>query len=374
MKLWAMLCRPTQDWQVTVENFDNTWSTGRGNGKPLQNPCRENLTNCIKRQKESTPNNKPPRPESVQHAPGEERRTVTISSKKNELAGPKRKWHPVVDISGDGSKIRCCKEQYCKLRGMMRDREAWCPAVRGMAKSWTRLGDWTTTTMKLKLRPLTYTEPLQGPVLEFNFVILYLFFQRGSPFPSVLASGLSLEEDKEGDWREERKEEGEKRRGMSRGGETRGKQVSPQRCWLPSACPGIAVQLLGARAWWHVYCKLEDGTVLGFYSIDSPGPCTAPGLEDVEQKPCDREKFPGGLGCYISPSDHSSSSGMPCTPTWSTQNAERGQEFFRPEAECSWVVSRRMVWDMKPPWSHISAPAPNVLLLLKMYTIEERTN
>ena len=86
--------------------------------------------------------------------------------------------------------------------------------------------------------------------------------------------------------------------------------------------------------------------------IDSPGPRTAPGLEDVEQKPRDREKFPGGLGCYISPSDHSSSPGMPCTPTWSTQNAERGQEFFRPEAECSRVVSRRMVWDTKPPWSH----------------------
>ena len=103
--------------------------------------------------------------------------------------------------------------------------------------------------MKLVFQPLTYTEPLQGPVLEFYFVILYLFFQRGSPLPSVLASGLSLEEHKEGDWREERKEEGgEKRSGMRRGGEARGEQVSPQRCWLPSACPGIAVQLLGARA------------------------------------------------------------------------------------------------------------------------------
>ena len=90
---------------------------------------------------------------------------------------------------------------------MVRDREAWCAAVHGVAKSWTLLGDWTTTTaMKLVFQPLTYTEPLQGPVLEFYFVILYLFFQRGSPLPSVLASGLSLEEHKEGDWREERKE------------------------------------------------------------------------------------------------------------------------------------------------------------------------
>ena len=183
----------------------------------------------------------PPRPEGVQHAPGEEWRTITISSKKNELAGPKRKWHPVVDISGDRSKIQCCKEQYCKLRGMMRDREAWCAAVRGVAKSWTRLGDWTTT-MKLKLRPLTYTEPFQGPVLEFDFVILYLFFQRGSPLPSVLASGLSLEEDKEGDWREERKEE--VRRGEGWGGE--GKRGENKSLPKDAGSPVPALELLSS--------------------------------------------------------------------------------------------------------------------------------
>ena len=26
---------------------------------------------------------------------------------------PKQKEHPVVDVTGDGSKVRCCKEQYC---------------------------------------------------------------------------------------------------------------------------------------------------------------------------------------------------------------------------------------------------------------------
>ena len=26
---------------------------------------------------------------------------------------PKQKQHPVVDVTGDGSKVRCCKEQYC---------------------------------------------------------------------------------------------------------------------------------------------------------------------------------------------------------------------------------------------------------------------
>ena len=60
---------------------------------------------------------------------------------------------------------------------MVRDREAWRAAVQGVAKSWTRLGDSTTaTTMKLKFRPITHTEPFQGAVLEFGFAILYLFF------------------------------------------------------------------------------------------------------------------------------------------------------------------------------------------------------
>ena len=41
MKLWAMLCRATQDGWVMVESSDKTWSTGEGNGKPLQYPCPE---------------------------------------------------------------------------------------------------------------------------------------------------------------------------------------------------------------------------------------------------------------------------------------------------------------------------------------------
>ena len=51
MKLWAMPCRATQDRQVMVESSDKTWSTGEGNGKPLQYSCLENLINSMKRQK-----------------------------------------------------------------------------------------------------------------------------------------------------------------------------------------------------------------------------------------------------------------------------------------------------------------------------------
>ena len=51
--------------------------------------------------------------EGVQYATGEEQRRTTNSPRKNEAAGPKRKWWSVVDVSGDESKIWCCKEQFC---------------------------------------------------------------------------------------------------------------------------------------------------------------------------------------------------------------------------------------------------------------------
>ena len=54
VKLWAMLCSPTQDGQAVVRVPEKTWSTGGGNGKPPQYICCENPMNCIKRQKETT--------------------------------------------------------------------------------------------------------------------------------------------------------------------------------------------------------------------------------------------------------------------------------------------------------------------------------
>ena len=49
MKLWAMTCRAPQDRQVMVEISDKTWSTGEGNGKPLQYSCIENPMNSMNR-------------------------------------------------------------------------------------------------------------------------------------------------------------------------------------------------------------------------------------------------------------------------------------------------------------------------------------
>ena len=109
MKLWAMLCRATQDRQVMVGNSETTWSTGEGNGKPLQYSFLENCMNSIKRQKDRTLKDELPRWVGAHYAPGDEWRN---NSRKNEETEPKQKQHPNMNVTGDGSKVQCCKEQY----------------------------------------------------------------------------------------------------------------------------------------------------------------------------------------------------------------------------------------------------------------------
>ena len=67
----------------------------------------------IKRQKDMTPEDEPRRTEGVQYATGKEWRAITNSSRKNEEMEPKQKQHPVMDMTGGGSKVQCFKEQYC---------------------------------------------------------------------------------------------------------------------------------------------------------------------------------------------------------------------------------------------------------------------
>ena len=105
-----MLCRATQDGQVMVESSDKKVPTGEGNGKPLQYSCLENPRNSMKRQKDRTLKDELPRLVGAQYTTGEEWRN---SSRKKEEAEPKQKQCPAVDVTGDGSKIQCCKEQYC---------------------------------------------------------------------------------------------------------------------------------------------------------------------------------------------------------------------------------------------------------------------
>ena len=105
-----MLCRATQDRQVMVESSDKTWSTGEGNGKPLQYSYLENPKNSMKRQKHRTLKEELPRSVGAQYATGDQWRN---NSRKNEGMEPKQKEYPAVDVTGDRSKVQCCKEQYC---------------------------------------------------------------------------------------------------------------------------------------------------------------------------------------------------------------------------------------------------------------------
>ena len=80
------------------ESSDKKWSTGEGN--PM---------NSMKRQKDRILKDELPRLIGAQHATGDQR---TNTSRKNEGMEPKQKQYPIVDVTGDGSKVQCCKEQY----------------------------------------------------------------------------------------------------------------------------------------------------------------------------------------------------------------------------------------------------------------------
>ena len=86
------------------------WSTGEGNGKLLQYSCLENPMNRMKRQKDKTLKDELLRAVGAQYATGDQWRKNFI---KNEGMEPKQKQHPVVDVTGDRSKVQCCKEQFC---------------------------------------------------------------------------------------------------------------------------------------------------------------------------------------------------------------------------------------------------------------------
>ena len=66
--------------------------------------------NSMKSKKDRTLKDELPRPVGAQYATGEHWRN---NSRKNEETEPKRKQHPVVDVTGDGSKVCYSKEQYC---------------------------------------------------------------------------------------------------------------------------------------------------------------------------------------------------------------------------------------------------------------------
>ena len=66
--------------------------------------------NTKKRQRDRTLKDELPRSVGAQYATGDQWRN---NSRKNEEMEPKQKQYPVVDVTGNGSKLQCCKEQYC---------------------------------------------------------------------------------------------------------------------------------------------------------------------------------------------------------------------------------------------------------------------
>ena len=130
------------------------WSTGEGNGKPLQYSCLENPMNSVKRQNDRILKEELPGSVGAQYATGDQWRN---NSRKTEGMEPKQKQHPAVDVTGDRSKIRCCKEQYCigtwnvssmnqgKLEVVKQEMARVNVDILGIRKSkWTGMGEFNS--------------------------------------------------------------------------------------------------------------------------------------------------------------------------------------------------------------------------------------
>ena len=89
MKL-SHACGASQDRWVMVKRSDRMWSTGEGNGKPLQYSCLENPTNSMKRQNDRTLKEEIPRSVGAQYATGDQWRN---KPRKNEGMEPKQKQY-----------------------------------------------------------------------------------------------------------------------------------------------------------------------------------------------------------------------------------------------------------------------------------------
>ena len=95
-----------------------------------------------------------PRSVGAQYATGDQWRN---KSRKNEETEPKQKPHPVLDVTGDGSKVRCCKEQYCigiwnvrsmnqgKLEVVKQEMARVNVNILGVSElKWTRMGEFNS--------------------------------------------------------------------------------------------------------------------------------------------------------------------------------------------------------------------------------------
>ena len=136
-----------------VDKSDRMWSTGEGNGKSLQYSCLENPMNSMKRQNDRIMKEELPRSVGAQYATGDQWRN---NSRKNEGMEAKLKQYLVVNVTGDRSKVRCCKEKYCigtwDVRSMNPGKLEVAKQmtrvnvnIRGISKlKWTGMGDFNS--------------------------------------------------------------------------------------------------------------------------------------------------------------------------------------------------------------------------------------
>ena len=130
------------------------WSTGEGNGKPLQYSCLEDPMNSMKRQKDRTLKDELLRSVGAQYATGNQWRN---NSRKNEGMEPKQKQYPVVDVTGDRSKVQCCKEQYCIRTSKGFKRSLSSVQFNSVAQSWPTL-----------CNPMNCSTPVHHQLPEFT--------------------------------------------------------------------------------------------------------------------------------------------------------------------------------------------------------------
>ena len=99
-----------------MKRSDRMWPTGERNGKPLQYSCLENPMNIRKRQNDRILKEELPRSVTAQYATGYQCRN---NSGKTEGMEPKQKQYPAVDVTGDNSKVQCCKRNIAWEPGML---------------------------------------------------------------------------------------------------------------------------------------------------------------------------------------------------------------------------------------------------------------
>ena len=155
-----------------MERSDRMWSTGEGNGKPLQYSCLENPMNSMKRQKDRTLKDGLPRSVGAQYATGDQWRN---NSRKNEGMESKQKQYPAVDLTFQVP-MQYCSLQHWTLLPTPATSTTWCCFCFGFVSSFF-------LELFLHSSPVAYWAPTDlgsscFSVISFCLFILFMGFSR----------------------------------------------------------------------------------------------------------------------------------------------------------------------------------------------------